>query len=83
MLVPWIVAKTIIPLCLARTIMTRELRGIVAWPGETLRRLAGLKVLALLLVLTGLGVSGTVSNVYLEGAQQLAVLLILRVGLAS
>lgn len=81
-LVPWIVAKTALPLFIARIVMGRELRGLVAWPGENLRRLAGLKLLSLLLVLSGLGATGTVSNVYLEGAQQLTVLLILWVGLA-
>jgi hypothetical protein len=82
-LVPWIVAKTALPLVLARRVFGRELGDPAAWPGETLRRLAGLKVLTLLLVLTGLGASGTVSNVYLEGAQELAVLLMLWVGLAG
>jgi len=81
-LLPWIAAKTALPLIIARTIMTRELGAQVAWPGDQLRRLAGFKVLTLLLVLTGLGVGGTVSNVYLEGAQQLAVLLMLWFGLA-
>lgn len=81
--VPWLVLKTALPLYIARLIMSRELRGLdIAWPGERLRRLVGLKLLTLILVLTGLGVSGTVSNVYLEGAQQLAVLLILWVAFA-
>jgi hypothetical protein len=82
-LVPWIVAKTALPLFIARTVLGRELRGQADWPGENLRRLAGLKLLTLLLVLTGLGQSGTVNNVYLEGAQQLTVLLILWVGQAG
>lgn len=81
--VPWLVLKTALPLYIARLIMSRELRGLaIAWPGDSLRRLVGFKLLTLILVLTGLGVSGTVSNVYLEGAQQLTVMLILWVAFA-
>jgi hypothetical protein len=81
--VPWLVLKTALPLYIARVIMGRELRGLeIAWPGERLRRLVGFKLLTVILVLTGLGVSGTVSNVYLEGAQQLTVMLILWVAFA-
>jgi hypothetical protein len=81
MVVPWIVGKSALFVIVARTIISRELQGVAVWPGENMRRLVGFKLLTLLLVLTGLGMSGTVSNVYLEGAQQLAVLLILWAGL--
>jgi hypothetical protein len=83
LLVPWIIAKTALPLFISRVALQQELRGLAEWPGAGLTRLVGFKMLTLLLVLTGLGVSGTVSNVYLEGVQQLTVMLILWVGIAG
>lgn len=80
--VPWLVLKTALPLFIARLVLRRELGAVAVWPAERLRRLVGFKLLTLILVLAGIGASGTVSNVYLEGAQQLTILLILWVSLA-
>jgi hypothetical protein len=76
-IVPWIVLKTALPLFIARTLLQRELHGLAPWPGPLLHRLVGLKLITLMLTLTGLGVSGTVNAAYLEGAQQAAVLIML------
>lgn len=81
LLVPWLVLKTSLPLFVAQRLLGRELRALAPWPGESLRRLVGGKILTLLLVVTGLGVTGAVNVVYLEGVQQLTILAILSVGL--
>ena len=81
LLLPWLILKTSLPLFIAHLALGREFVAPAAWPGENLRRLAGFKILTLALVVTGLGVTGTVSVVYLEGVQQLTIMIILAVGL--
>ncbi len=80
-ILPWLVLKSSIPLFTARVLLAREFAGAAPWPGEELRRLVGFKVLTMLLVLTGLGLTGALQNVYLEAVWQLVVLGILSVGL--
>lgn len=78
---PLILARYLLPLVAARLLLAQVFGRREPYPGRAVQLLAGAKIASLFLVTAGIGYTSPTTEIYLEGAEETAILGVLSAGL--